>query len=191
VSDGIILSGLRAQAIVGIFPEERRKPQPVVADVRLFLDLGRAGRTGDLAATVDYGSLATQLCFLLETARFRLLETAAVGLLAHILTPYPGGLPLVADEAEVELAKPDVLGGRAVPRVRLRRKRGGLTVDTRATPDGAAQILLDSPEVTIARLHRGAAAPSGVWPPAGTPAGTLQLSETAQLSVYCRELSGI
>ena len=60
-SDEIRLSGLRLETVLGVREDERTAPRAVVADVRLFLDLGPAARSDDLADTVDYAALADRL----------------------------------------------------------------------------------------------------------------------------------
>lgn len=59
--DRITLTGIEAVGHHGVFPFERRDGQPFRVDVTLGLDLSAAGRSDDLADTVDYGTLARQV----------------------------------------------------------------------------------------------------------------------------------
>ncbi len=55
--DRIELRGLRALGTHGVLPEEQERPQPFEVDLDLEVDLRRAGRSDDLADTVDYGAV--------------------------------------------------------------------------------------------------------------------------------------
>ena len=55
--DRISITGLKADAVIGTFPEERIKPQRIIADIDIFCDLSAAGKSDDLADTIDYFEL--------------------------------------------------------------------------------------------------------------------------------------
>ena len=112
--DTIALHGLRVDCIVGVYPGERDVPQPLVVDVELRLDTRAAARTEQLSATLDYARLAGELRFLLESARFRLLETAAEALCAYVLAPPTDDRPHPrVHEVTLTLTKPSALDGGA------------------------------------------------------------------------------
>ncbi|WP_221933652.1 dihydroneopterin aldolase [Aeromicrobium piscarium] len=75
--DRITLTGIRAVGHHGVFDHERREGQPFLADVVLWLDLAPAARTGDLEATVDYGTLGQQVHDVLAGEPVDLIETVA------------------------------------------------------------------------------------------------------------------
>lgn len=56
--DLIELRGLRVTGTHGLLPEERLRAQPFEIDVDLEVDMRAAGRSDDLADTVDYGAVA-------------------------------------------------------------------------------------------------------------------------------------
>lgn len=76
-SDAIQVRGLRALAICGALPEEQTRAQPVEVDLDVLVDLSAAGRTDDLADTVDYAAIAARVERVLTTERFTLLERLA------------------------------------------------------------------------------------------------------------------
>ena len=86
--DRIQLSGLRARGHHGVFDFERERGQEFVVDVSLELDTQRAGRTDDLANTVDYSDLADRLVAVIAGEPVNLLETLADRLVALCLS-YP------------------------------------------------------------------------------------------------------
>ncbi len=83
--DRIVLSGMRFEGRHGVTEEEGELPQLIELDVELWLDLGAAGRTDDLAATVDYGPVIELCRDVVERRSFRLLEAIAEATAAAIL----------------------------------------------------------------------------------------------------------
>ena len=77
MADRISLTGLRVHGRHGVLPAERRDGQEFVVDVALELDLRPAGRSDDLADTVDYGDLALRLAAVVAGEPVDLLETLA------------------------------------------------------------------------------------------------------------------
>ena len=60
-----------------MLPEEQARRQPFLFDIDLYLDLGPAGASDDLADTANYGSLTDTLAETLTEERFQLLERLA------------------------------------------------------------------------------------------------------------------
>ena len=123
MTDRIVIDDLPVACIVGILPEERTTPQPVLVRVELELDLTGAAVTGDLARSVDYAALAQAVEAKLKEEKYGLLETAALALCRLALASAKG-----ASAASITLAKPKALGGRGIPGVTVRRSRGEISV---------------------------------------------------------------
>jgi dihydroneopterin aldolase len=83
--DRIVLSGMRFEGRHGATAEEREWPQLIELDVELWLDLSLAGRSDELAATVDYGPVIELCRDIVERRSFRLLEAIAEAAAAAIL----------------------------------------------------------------------------------------------------------
>ena len=113
-ADRVSLLGMVLRTTIGFNPEERMAPRDLEADIRLAVDLRAAGRSDDLADTVDYAALAERLRAVAAAARFRLLESLAEALAAEALAD-----PRVA-AAEIALRKPGAVPG-ATPEVRIFR----------------------------------------------------------------------
>lgn len=73
----VALRGIRASGRHGVFEFERASDQPFVVDVVCMLDLERAAGSDDLADTVDYGQLASDVVAEVEGSPVNLLETLA------------------------------------------------------------------------------------------------------------------
>ena len=75
--DTILLQGMRFEGRHGASDEERALPQLLEVDLVVEADLRAAGRSDDLADTVDYGPLVELCRATVETGSFRLLEAIA------------------------------------------------------------------------------------------------------------------
>lgn len=84
--DKISLNAIKAQTIIGTFPEERNTRQPVIADIEIFCDLSRAGKSDELNDTVDYFELEERIHRIMEESRFKLLERLAHVIASSILS---------------------------------------------------------------------------------------------------------
>lgn len=117
--DCIEIRGLCAETVLGIGEEERRAPQEVRLDLILEADLEAAGRTDDLARTVDYAAVAEAVRAHVVGSQYRLVERLA-GAVAGIVLD---GFALVR-AVTVRVEKPAALPpGAGVPAVVLRRER--------------------------------------------------------------------
>ncbi|WP_149360442.1 dihydroneopterin aldolase [Lolliginicoccus suaedae] len=76
-SDLIHLRGLRARGHHGVFEHERRDGQEFIVDILLAVDHTTAGRTDDLADTLDYGALAHTAAGIISGEPCDLIETVA------------------------------------------------------------------------------------------------------------------
>lgn len=83
--DKISLSGIKAEIIIGTFPEERTKRQPVVADLDIFCDLSAAGKSDELADTIDYFELEQRIYRMMTESQYHLLEKLAEVIAASVL----------------------------------------------------------------------------------------------------------
>lgn len=75
--DAVVLRGLRAVGHHGAAPGEQDRAQPFEVDLELVLDLARAGRSDDLADTVDYGTVVDAVAAVVSGERHALLERLA------------------------------------------------------------------------------------------------------------------
>lgn len=152
--DVIELRGLRVFCIVGVYRAERHTPQPLELDVSLYLDTRAAAGKAGLRATVDYARLCGELRFLLESASFRMLESAADALCRYILAPPTSDVHRAAVQAvTLRLIKPDALGGGAVPSVVIHRRAGEYRFAVEHKPFGQVDVLYEDEGAGIYRLR--------------------------------------
>lgn len=98
--DEITITGLRAMGYHGVLPAERVAGQLFIVDVVLRLALARASEGDDLAATVDYGDVASRVVKAVESDPVDLIETVAERVAAIALS-YP-----LVDSTTVVVHKP-------------------------------------------------------------------------------------
>lgn len=121
-SDWIVLEGMIFFGYHGTLPAENALGQRFVVDVALQCDLRAAGRSDDLAQTVDYSAVHQQVRAIVEGPPVQLTETLAERIAAAILERHT-----LATAVRVKVAKPNVrlentvLAGSAV---QIFRRRG-------------------------------------------------------------------
>lgn len=76
-ADRIQLRGLRAVGTHGALPEEHERGQPFEVDLDIGADLAAAGRSDDLADTIDYGAVAAAVAAVMGGPHADLLEHLA------------------------------------------------------------------------------------------------------------------
>lgn len=100
MADRITLTGLTVRGNHGVFDHEKRDGQDFVIDVTVWMDLAAAAAADDLAATLDYGELATLTDAIVAGPPRDLIETVAVEIAETALARWP------IDAVEVTVHKP-------------------------------------------------------------------------------------
>lgn len=77
MDDRIAVTGIQAFGHHGVLEHERTYGQRFVVDVVLEVDLSAAGRSDDLADTVDYGALSGDVAAIVAGEPVDLIETVA------------------------------------------------------------------------------------------------------------------
>lgn len=155
--DVLSITGLGCECVVGVYPHERGRPQPLRIDIDLFVDTDAAGRSGRLSRTVDYDAAAQAVIFLLQSCRFGLLETAAHALSKFLLAPPAAGESRAAIQSvRLRLIKPEALPGGALASLQVERDAAWAHIRRDVVPFGSVDVLHESRE---ARIHRVNIAP--------------------------------
>ena len=114
--DQIHIHNLKLSAVIGVYPHERKAPQAVIVDLALHTDLQVAGRSDQLADTIDYAALVARVRKAAAKSRYQLLEALAEHIADLCLRA-----PRIA-AVDVTVAKPGALPGISVA-VTMRRSR--------------------------------------------------------------------
>lgn len=154
-SDWIHLTEASFSCIVGLLEWERLTPQPLAVEVSMNVNLEEAAG-GDLTCSINYATTLEQVEFIAQEGQWALLESLGTAIARLLLAPpATGELRAGVSEAIVRLRKPEVLSGRAVPSVELRRTSSWLTLLERASglPGVAIEVLQEAREAGAYRIH--------------------------------------
>ncbi|HEX6237654.1 MAG TPA: dihydroneopterin aldolase [Acidimicrobiales bacterium] len=119
--DRLELRGLRVLARCGASPDERARAQPLELDLDLTVDLAAAGRSDDLADTVDYGAVCDVAVAAAESGPTALLESVAESVASALLAH---DQRIGAVDVAVRKLRPPVPHHLATSGVRVHRERG-------------------------------------------------------------------
>lgn len=108
MSDIVFIEQLTVHAILGILPEERITPQPVVVDLQLQVDSRPAAQSTRIEDTLDYANLAKQVQGLIIEGEYLLIETL-INDIADLCLRAP-----LASGVTVEVRKPKALANAVV-----------------------------------------------------------------------------
>jgi FolB domain-containing protein len=78
--DRIFIENLRLSCSVGLSPAERGRPQDVLVDLSVFLDLESAGKADDVERSINYRELRERVSAFVSGKEFGLLESLAEGI---------------------------------------------------------------------------------------------------------------
>ncbi len=152
--DVVGIKGIEIDCVVGVYPHERDIPQRLIADVSMVLDTSATGARERISSTVDYHQAAAQVVFILETCRFRLIETAGHALARLLLLPSATKDPRPrVERVEICLTKPKALDGKAIPYIRVERDASWGICRRKEECFGSVDLVYETPEVGIYRLN--------------------------------------
>lgn len=115
--DRIYIRDLRTRCILGIFPEEREKPQEININIILYADLRKAGETDAIEDTVDYKEVKQRVLAYVEDSSCFLVEKLAREV-ADICLASPGVI-----QVTVTVDKPGALRFARSVAVEITRKQ--------------------------------------------------------------------
>ena len=115
--DRIVIRDLLVRGIVGVNDWEREQEQDVVVNLEAFTDTRAAGRSDDVADTLNYRTLAKAVIAHVESARPHLVEALAEAV-ARIAVEHG------AERVRVRVEKPGAVRFAASVGVEIERERG-------------------------------------------------------------------
>jgi D-erythro-7,8-dihydroneopterin triphosphate epimerase len=115
--DKLFIVDLAVRCIIGVYPEERREKQDLIVNVEMQADLRDAGRSDDIADTIDYKSIKKQVLALIEESDFELIEALADRIAGLILQDSR------IEQTTVRIDKPGALRFAQASAVEITRRR--------------------------------------------------------------------
>jgi 7,8-dihydroneopterin aldolase/epimerase/oxygenase len=114
--DMIFLSGLRFDAMIGIYPDERVSSRPVEIDLQIGVPGDRVFASGDVADTIDYAAVSERIRAELARVRYGLLEEMSQAIARILLDEFR------APWVKVSIVKLDILGDSVKVGVSIERR---------------------------------------------------------------------
>lgn len=126
MADRIELRGLKVRGNHGVFEHERRDGQDFIVDITVWIDLGAAAASDDLADTMDYGALAQRAAAVVAGPPRQLIETVAGEIAEDVMADqrvhavevvvHKPGAPIPLEFADVAVtARRSRRGGKGAP----------------------------------------------------------------------------
>ncbi len=94
------ISGLRAEAVIGVYDWERRVRQELVLDLEMAGDNRRAAASDHVEDALDYAAVSQAVLDYIEGSEFQLIETLAERLAELVLREFD------VSWLRIEVAKP-------------------------------------------------------------------------------------
>lgn len=121
--DRILIKDLLLRGIIGINDWEREKQQDILINLEIWTDMRAAGRSDDMADSINYRTLTKDVVALVETGAFYLVERLATEI-ARLCVVAHG-----ADRVVVRVEKPGALRFARSVGVEIERKRADFEGD--------------------------------------------------------------
>lgn len=102
-ADIVKITGLKVEAIIGIFDWERAITQPLIIDVIMKTDIREAAKSDDLSYAINYKEVCDDITSWCQETQALLIERLAEIIAAGILDKYN------TTEVEVCVAKPTAI----------------------------------------------------------------------------------
>ncbi|MDA1092325.1 MAG: dihydroneopterin aldolase [Acidobacteria bacterium] len=112
------LRRLRVDCVVGIYPQERATPQPLLFDIELDYDFAAPAASDAIEDAMDYDGAAAAVTQLVQERKFSLLETMAEAVAACLLDQMPP-----VRTVRLEIRKPQAVAAADCSFVRVERVR--------------------------------------------------------------------
>lgn len=111
----LVLQGFEVEALIGVYSEERHRPQTLTIDMEIEIPDKGSGRSDELADTVDYGAVVADIRREAGQSRFFLLEALAEHICRLVFDRFE------AKSIRIGLTKPGILEGVRSAGIRVER----------------------------------------------------------------------
>jgi len=117
--DKIKIKNLEVHGYHGVFPEENENGQKFIISAILYGDFREAGKTDNLAKTINYGNVSKMMYKFIEKNMFQLVETVVERLAEQMLLTIPK-----LKKVKLELQKPEAPLGLEFETIAVEIERG-------------------------------------------------------------------
>ena len=113
--DLVFIEDLRIQTVIGVYDWEREITQTVSLDLQMAFDISSAGKSDDIADTLDYKAVSKRLIQFVEASEFQLVEALAEHCARIVLNEFP------VTWLRLKLSKPGAVRGSSAVGVIIER----------------------------------------------------------------------
>jgi len=113
--DLVFIEDLRIQTVIGVYDWEREITQTVSLDLQMAFSIALAGKSDDIADTLDYKSVSKRLIQFVEASEFQLVEALAEHCARIVLKEFP------VTWLRLKLSKPGAVRGSSAVGVIIER----------------------------------------------------------------------
>ncbi|WP_371186507.1 dihydroneopterin aldolase [Thalassotalea maritima] len=103
VMDIVFIEGLRIETTIGYYDWEKQIKQPLIFDLQMGCDIRAAAAGDELAKTLDYAVISSEIERFANAKVVDLLETLAENLAQHLMQTY------AIDWLRLKINKPDAV----------------------------------------------------------------------------------
>ena len=103
MKDSIIIKNIEASCLIGINPNEKINPQPIIINLKLSTSFKKVSQSDQIEDTINYSKLVKSVKEFISKSKYNLLETLSERLAKKILENKE------IKEVEIELIKPNAL----------------------------------------------------------------------------------
>lgn len=116
--DKIFITDLMTSGQIGVNSPERDHPQAIIINLTLYLDTRQAGKSDDIADTVNYSTVAKETKAIVANSHFYTVEALAENIASQLLSNHP------IQFIKVRVEKPNVVTSARSVGVEILRFRG-------------------------------------------------------------------
>jgi len=116
--DKIFITDLMTSGQIGVNSPERDHPQAIIINLTLYLDTRQAGKSDDIAHTVNYSTIAKETKAIVAASSFYTVEALAEEIASQLLSNHP------IQFIKVRVEKPNVVTSARSVGVEILRFRG-------------------------------------------------------------------
>lgn len=106
MNDYLFITDLEINTKIGVLPHERLKKQPIIFNLKLYMDIHSPASEDDLSLALDYDDLIRQITSYVGSLDCHLIETLAEKTAKWIL----GNRRVV--KVALEITKPEAIAGK-------------------------------------------------------------------------------
>lgn len=116
-TDKILIHQLQVSCILGVTEEERKSPQTILIDLKLYTDFSKAAQTDQIEDAIDYDQVCKVVTKFVSQSNFYLLEALAEAIANLVFKEF------LIEELKLKIFKPKIIPNAGEVGIKIHRKR--------------------------------------------------------------------